>query len=262
MRQVLAALAALVILAPTAHAVDITACGAQIPKREAGVLLNDLVCTTELSVVSVGENATLRLNGFSISGADNIGIYCRGKRCTIEGPGEIRDSDAAAIFVDERTKLFLRDVDVRNVDIGVQTFGLRSKIDLTNVLIDNASERAISANKARLQGVTITGSAATGGWAMNTDRLRGDDVVVSNNFGRGIFAAAKLKVSRLTANGNQDEAIDAQGRVILIDSELTGNDAGGDGVDLRSEDRPKLRSTVCGMSSDDKGGNWGVCTND
>ena len=71
-------------------------------------------------------------------------------------------------------------------------------------------------------------------------------------------------MSGLVATDNGEEGLVAT-RALLTDSTLTGNDAAGEGVDLRATSRPVLVNTTCGRSGripSDTGESWGVCTGD
>jgi hypothetical protein len=73
--------------------VSITGCGTIVPPGDIATLAGDLVCTSSTPVaVTLGNNATLNLNGFTLSGpypADSAwGATCD-EKCTINGPGSI-----------------------------------------------------------------------------------------------------------------------------------------------------------------------------
>ena len=71
------ALLAIVFLVGTAEAVPITQCGQTVPAGDTGDLLNDLVCSDPTgSGVTVGDGATVNLNGFSMTGPGVSGIHC------------------------------------------------------------------------------------------------------------------------------------------------------------------------------------------
>ena len=113
----------LITVARPAAAIDVTACGQNVPDGEVGDLVASLDCTgvgghcvddpdagcthdedctssVKSSLcytwgVRVGSRATLRLNGFSIVGGapaspnswPKVGVLCRGTDCTVDGGG-------------------------------------------------------------------------------------------------------------------------------------------------------------------------------
>src|SRR5262245_33788032 len=88
---------AFVVLAATGvRAADITACGQSVPAGRRAVLGADLTCPPGAPAATVGEHATLALNGHTIHGGGTA-VLCTGRRCTIEGPGEITGATRAGV---------------------------------------------------------------------------------------------------------------------------------------------------------------------
>ncbi|TMA51108.1 MAG: hypothetical protein E6J76_10640 [Deltaproteobacteria bacterium] len=288
------ALAGVLPVAGTARALDITSCGVLVPPGEIGDLQADLSCpatsgfcvrdpsvsctssaecppppcdahgrplpTCSLDGGTLGGNATLHMNGHSISGG-TVGVFCRSK-CLVEGPGEIFGVESAVVFLRARAA-------VQNLNVHDTTFfGIGSPIlgslDLANVTLSNIGDNAIRAGRVSATNVTVTNSGNVYGAVYANARLRGANVTVTANPEYGVFCNGSVKVSGLVATDNGEEGLVAT-RALLTDSTLTGNDAAGEGVDLRATSRPVLVNTTCGRSGripSDTGESWGVCTGD
>jgi hypothetical protein len=246
LRAVVVGLALLV--PPIAHAVDITACGQVVPPRETGVLQVDLTsCSSSAIGVFLSDRSELDLNGHAVaSGA--MGVHCFEKRCTVRGPGEIRNAAVhglLASFANARVKV--EDVDVH----------------------DNAADGiAASSGKARITvaRVNVRGNGV-GIETIFKGRIYGEDVDASNNRFDGIVAGSRFRFKRLTLlDTGATEPDPAYGLVCLygggtlIDSTVSGSS----GADLATFKRPKLVRSTCGTSTSFNpiNGTWGVCTND
>jgi hypothetical protein len=261
MQRLVIAAALVLVLASTAGALDITACDQTVPAGEVGRLIANVTCTTELTGVALERGATLELNGFSLGGGTNIGVACLERACTVVGPGTIDGNWMGVSLLVDRVTLTISDVTIRNGKVAILGSARqhdRARVNATNVTIENPGDWAISAAVIRAEGLTVTGAGPTL-YAVIADRLLGSAIAVTGNQAVGI-QARKVKASSLTAIANDGTGVDA-GRAVLGDSTLTGNGVVS-GVDLRSARRPRVVNTVCGLSADAVGGNWGVCTND
>jgi hypothetical protein len=247
-------MAALVLLAGTrvATAVDVTECRQVIADGEVAELKNDLTCaagpTFPLSArgVRLQPGATLRMNGFSISGdGTGVGVECSSRRCTIEGPGVIRGFFAGVNC--GGCRVVARDVVVRENDEGIY-------IPLSGTLV--------------AQGVVASDNASSGIWAQT---VKGNDIEASRNGLNGVSTLRSLRVRRLDATANGSSGVSTgSARSRLVDSTVIGNDATGDGYDVVSTGSVRLVRTTCGKSAKiryrsqeeyDVVGSFG-CTND
>jgi len=241
----------------TSRALDISSCDQSVAANDTGVLQADLTCSAQTGV-TLGQGATLQMNGHSITGDLNtlgyVGAYCSGGRCRIEGPGEF--SLFAVALTMGRGTMELSDLDLHdNVDAAVVgTF----RVVANNVTChDNA--QCLVARSLRATGFTATGHSSA---AITVGKsIRGSDLNVSNNAREGIVTG-RFSVVDLTATGNGYAALVANAGGTLTDSTLTGNGTLVGGTDLATEGRPRLVNTTCGHSSDQHGGTWGICTND
>ena len=110
--------------------------------------------TCSLDGGTLGGNATLHMNGHSISGG-TVGVFCRSK-CLVEGPGEIFGVESAVVFLRARAA-------VQNLNVHDTTFfGIGSPIlgslDLANVTLSNIGDNAIRAGRVSATNVTVTNS--------------------------------------------------------------------------------------------------------
>src|SRR5262249_54099144 len=209
-------------------ALDIASCGADVPPGQVGVLQADLTCASTTTAVILEEVATLQMNGHSISGA-GTGVFCL-TRCTVQGPGEIVGATNFGIATSSnpRPRGLVEDVTIRDGAGSAIAFGQPGSLDLRNVTVAN--------NGACL--------AAT-----NARRIRGTNVVVTNNANGGV-QARRLRFTGLTLQGNGAPGLlTFKGGVHLVDSTLTGNNSGMGDLDLATRRRPGLYNTTCGRSA-------------
>jgi hypothetical protein len=132
----------------------------------------DLVDSGGLVCVDLLANATLDMNGHSITGPGGSAVLCEAKRCTPIGPGEISGHG-------DRIRTWAR----RTV--------------LQNLSLHDNGDRAIDANGGVViaQALTVThngfGSTRSGGpeysFAIAGDALRATNAIVSDNAGFGIL---------------------------------------------------------------------------
>jgi hypothetical protein len=216
----------LVLTGGPAAAVDITACGQQVPPRDEASLVADLDCDGGLAIL-LGERATLSMGGHAVVGQ----IGCNGS-CTITGPGDISGASgiSAGIYLNYSAKLGtvrISQVTVHDNGDGIGD-GARQLV-LTDVVSSNNRYNGI---------YFIAGS------------IRGRNVTTSNNGSNGILAGnVSVHVDQLTAIGNAEIGLNHGGRrrILLVGSQLTGNQwsSGSGPLDLFSIARPKLLDTVC-----------------
>jgi hypothetical protein len=247
MRSVMTLLVVLTLQA-IAGAVDITTCGQLVPAGEVGVLQADLSgCVANDVAVAVADRGMLQLNGHAIeSGA--VGVQCVGRRCTVEGPGEVRDLSLFGIWITaERGRLVVRDAVVRdNGSIGIASTGSLARI--------------------ALERVTVTGSRS-GIETTTNGGVTGEDVDASGNLQWGVVSGKKLRLTRSTVLDTGvgqpepgDGVVSFAGKATLIDSTVTGST----GKDLLTFKPPRLVRSICGSSGSPyiPSLSWGVCTDD
>lgn len=229
------AYAAMVLAAATplpAMAVDVASCGSEIPSGETGELLGDLACGAIGPAIVLANGATLNLNGFKIEGpgtGGNTGIACIGRRCVVNGPGEVA---GFAVGIGA-TKATISSVVLRqNSEAGVTVKG--GKLRLSEVV---ASENGI--------GVFVPGGR----------KLTGIDVEANFNELAGVWASgAHVKLVRLLASGNGQYGglVLAKSRTTprLIDSTVVDNAGLGDSYDIIAmRSGVKLIRSTCGRGA-------------
>src|SRR5262245_46548208 len=231
-------------------ALDIASCGADVPSGQVGALQADLTCASTTTAVVLEEVATLQMNGHSISGA-GTGVFCS-TRCTVQGPGEIVGAANFGIVTSTNPgpRVLVEDVTIRDGAGSAIAFGQPGSLDLRNVTVTNNGG----------------GVAAT-----NAGRIRGTDVVITNNAAGGA-QARRLRFTRLTLQGNGAPGLlSFRGSVRLADSTLSGNNSGMGDLDLATRRRPGVYNTTCGRSvrvpdppafPAPTDPSWGICTND
>jgi len=229
-----------------AHAVDVTGCGQVVPPREVGVLQADLTgCPSSAVGVFLNDRSELDLNGHAVaSGA--VGVECQGRRCTVHGPGEIRNANVHGLLAS-----FLN---------------ARVRVEDANVH-DNASGGIVADNgkpRITLERVTVVNNSV-GIETIFKGAIAGEDVDASNNHTNGIVAGKRFHFQRLTllntgTSATDDGLVCLYGGGTLVDSTVMGSG----GADLATFRRPKLVDSTCGTSRfvDPGGTTWGVCTND
>jgi hypothetical protein len=231
-----------------AHAVDVTACGTVVPERNVGVLQADLDCGALPVGVTLLRGARLQLNGHVLSGGVRAVLADITKgRAWIDGPGTVAGAEIG-------------------ISTPGSTRGRGAGLHLTDVTL-NGNGIGVFADRLRLTRVDAQGN--NHGISANY-RVKGDDVVASNNNRFGVWSAAgTIRMRRLTATDNGWFGVIATqgGRVALVDSTVTGNAAAYGGIDISSSRRPSLRNVTCGLSSDSfsvfvTGTSWGVCASD
>ena len=229
-----AALTLYVLLASPALAVDITTCALGVPGGTLETVPAGTVAVLQADLsgchyaVALEDNATLQLNNHVISDCGMFAVACRGRRCTIEGPGEITGGDCN---VYEDNALRNRRMTVRNVnmhDTSGALGGVGTRLRLENVIVTRQSR-------------ILSGADAASRIAVSGGVVVGTNVTVTDNIGLGIFASRRL---------------------ILDDSTLTGNHGYGEDYDFVSIRRPRLVNVTCGVGVDGVDRPWGLCAND
>jgi hypothetical protein len=232
--RVLAAAFVVALSVSSALAVDVTTCAAPtvddtpvaIPAGQTAVLQADLSGCHY--AVALEDNATLQLNNHTISDCGTIAVVCLGRRCTIEGPGEITGGGCS---------------------IGHDTFGRVTRMTVRNLVMHDTWG---SLGGARVileaENVTVTGQLAnpnsenqTNSIAVGGLRVAGTNLTITDNIGFGLYSYRRPQ---------------------LTNSTLTGNNGFAGGNDFMSQRRPKFEGVTCGRSLRAAGGTWGVCTDD
>jgi len=232
-----------------AHSFDVTGGSQVVPPRETGVLQVDLTaCPSSAVGVFLSDRSELDLNGHAVaSGA--IGVHCFAKKCTVRGPGEIRNASLHGLLASYlNARVRVEDVDVHDNGSG----GIVASAGKPRIIVERVT--------ARFNVVGIE--------TIFKGRIYGEDVDASNNAFNGIVAGGRFRFKRLTLldTGVSEPGSSADGLVSLtssgklIDSIVTGST----GADLATFRRPKLVNSTCGTSRfvDPGGSTWGVCTND
>lgn len=264
----------LVLGAAEAWALDITSCGATVPRGEIGVLSVDLVCQPgDIHAVALEHRATLDLNGHAISNpghfASGAAVRCHG-RCTVVGPGLIsgaptRQFDGiradGSLVPHPPLRLEVRDLTIDATRIGLEgNVSPAPFVRATNVAVTNSESYGFYIPRVVAEDVTATGNYI-GVYALSLQTV---NLNASDNRNYGVYAIRRLVARGLVATNNVEEGILAEGGIRLVDSTVIGNDASGDGFDIESTRRPRLKNTTCGRSvmTEPPFGDWDVCAND
>lgn len=244
-RLPLATVSALVLLATTsavAQTVPVGTCFQSVPEGATGIVMNDIVCssTPGTFVVELFNRATLDLNGHTLSGGE-LGVACRGRRCTITSTGSAGT--------------------IRNAEIGILTGNeARVRMTVNNVILENHSTMALIATRSRVRGDGVT--IATSGMG-----IQGRSVRLANFTATGMqfdaIHAVRLRLDGCSITGNTGVGIESASATIR-NCTVTGNDAGGDAIDVRTLRRPRVINTTCGRSQrfSSHAEDWDVCAND
>ena len=251
----------------TAGAIDVTACEQTVPVGEIGDLVGDLACGT--NGINLARRATLRLNGFTITGTSSAsaqcvgsdtcaGVECQDRSCRVEGPGQISGflfgvhaqgpSDRTfhaklsdLVLTGNQAGFWGDDVRVddaqvtSNVLVGILG-GKRARVQDSQVL--NNVSGGISGTQLRIYSTTVSGVGPGALSAIQGDRVRLRDVVVGNCQSGGVSATRSLSAVDSTLTDNTPDDVRAFGHA------------------------PHLVNTTCFISSDGVGGTWGVCEHD
>ncbi len=252
----------MLLLAVSAHAaVDVTACGQEVPRGQVGVLVADLDCgwpTDELTYgVRLAKGATLNLNGHTITGP-RFGVLCP-EACKVVGPGTIQNAYYGVwAFDSKRSRADLTDVTLMQNLGGIAAIRGR----LINV---TASDNFLATQvlKLRASNLLVTGCSAEATYCLQTGSAVIDGLQVTGNPSPNavVFATGTLKLRNATITGNASPVgIRSDKRVTLIDSSVTGHHA----ADIWTGAPPRLVNSTCGTSAGPTiaDPSWGVCAND
>jgi hypothetical protein len=270
-RTVIAAL--FVFGAAGAWALDITSCYVTVPANEIGVLQADLACQPgDFHAVALENGSTLELNGHTISNpghfASGAAVRCHG-RCVVVGPGLISGAPArefdgiradASLVPHPPLRLELHDLTIDSTRVGIDGPARNPFVRATNVTVSNSALYGFYIARVHAENVTATGSEI----GVYSATLKAVNLNASNNAAYGVYVLRSLLATGLVVTDNAGEGILADGRIRLVDSTVTGNDIGGEGIDIESARRPRLINTTCGRSerTTPPFGDWDICAND
>jgi hypothetical protein len=246
----------------SAGEVDVSSCGTTVPAETTGVVQSDLDCTGGILAI-LQSRSTLDLNGHTVRG--EIGAAASG-RMAVVGPGTLIGRISGS---DEANKL-----SVRQVDIVADSWGIlasQSTLKAEDVTITGATFRAVEVRNARFSNVTISNNPVDK-FAVFTANIRGEGVVADDNGTAGctlcyaLYATRAIKLRNLDATGNEGFGVFGVSWVKLFDSNVTGNNGGGLGIDVAADGNLVVDDTTCGLSGTGEPtpdpGYWGVCAND
>jgi len=291
------ALAATLALTAGAEARDVKRCGITIGHGKTGRLVQDVQCgyrcTRDTTVrctdqggddyrcpigdgqgctaetIVIGRNATLDLNGFTLSSAyQRDGVVCAAgskSRCTIKGPGNFFARKGQAITPNDRD-VILKDL---LIDRDYHGFATDGWLRADNVRLTNCSAAMQAAAGVRATNVHVGGGCQLiSGKNMYLDdvesvdhigaagTLRGKDVVAWNSIGGGnvFLTRARAPWPLDTELTSYDKEVRSLGKLVLRDSVVGG---------IESSAPPKLVGSSCMQSFKTGGsGDWGVCALD
>jgi hypothetical protein len=255
---------------------DVTSCNTLVPANEVAVLQNDMSCNGAFIGVGLGENATLDLNGHSITGTfypdPPRAVECRGVRCTIlssNGTGRIGGGDFVAVeiglFTYNRARLTISDVDLHDARAGIQgsafvLYPRKTQVRAERVRSHGHAEYGIWVQKLTARDVDASDN---GGVGASADKLSAVNMTASGNAYSGLFGE-RISAKGLVANDNGDAGVRAV-VASLRNATLTGNDGLGIGADIATVRKPHVQNVTCGKSQilgGVGGQGWGVCAND
>lgn len=94
--------AGLLLMASRASAVD-AVCGMAVPQGETAVLTGDLACSGMQVAVTLERNATLDVNGFTLTVDDGTAVFCAHTACTVVSraaePGVLEGGGTAGVGI-------------------------------------------------------------------------------------------------------------------------------------------------------------------
>ena len=269
-------LPSILLLARFAHALDITSCGQTVPSFEVGVLQADLVCpnpntaddclapTGPPTGVTLEANATLQLNGHSITGG------CFGvsalmdslrDRIAIQGPGLITGAFYGVYFIG---RLTVSDLTLDGNGGGIISPHVstnHSRLSVTNVTANGSvgpfEGSGIAAYRIEATSVTANGNVNAGIVAVS--RLRGNAITTDGN-AYGVYSLRTVAIEGLTATNNTYYGAAAR-RLRLRTGSVTGSQSG---IDLWTRSRPSIVDVTCDHSGSQTNPSisWGVCAGD
>ena len=257
----------LMLLSRPCLATDVASCGQKIGPGDTGVVAADIDCSAAdgiFAAVLLGDNATLMLNGHTITGRTSaslprvVGVAGdAARRITIVGPGVIAGSSTG--ITGGMTRVTVSGVTLRDNEYSID-------VALGKLLVSNVDSTStvsgISARAIRADHVTVTTNYA--GNCIFGKQISGSDVTVSGCHG-GVDMLGSVRLTRLDARNNLTIGVAGE-HVTLVDSIVTGNIFIGQPLDILTATPPRLVSTQCGTSARVEnhviGPTWGVCAND
>lgn len=211
--------------------VPVVACGQTVPVATTGFLTADLDCTGA-DGIKLAVRAKLDLAGHTLSGDAFAGVECAGI-CTVVGPGAIQG--------------FTRGIGSENGNVKVE-----------GVDFANQTEGIVGRRAVQVKGATFTGHAVDAISSVKAVKIENSSFV-DNKTAVGSSSTVKLVASSITGGTT---GIFARG-ANLIDSTIDTTTDGGNGPDLKTSGRPRLKNSSCaGTSAKTFGGTWGVCALD
>ncbi len=165
--------------------------------------------------VHLGDRASLDVHGHAIVATGGPAIACDGRRCSVTSSdvtaGDVSGSASAdCITIGPKGKMVLSNLDVHDCRTCIETNVLHAHVYgaslyATAVTVDGCAGPGINARKVQANGVSVTNARDVALWAEML--LKGNDIDVSGNSGRGIFAVT-VKADNVVADGNRSWGID------------------------------------------------------
>jgi hypothetical protein len=274
-RNLALAIAAWLLVVPTAHASDIVACGQVVADGDTGVLQADLDCSADPgeAAVTLGNRSTLDMNGHAII-ARFVGVLCTDTpraRCAVRGHGVMPSGTGKLSGGDYGigsggSRVTVTDVYVH--DVGSTGIVANKQLMLTNVVVRRAHTGIDGGAHVTATNVTASENEYFG---ITASRIAGSDITASGNGYSGVDCQ-RCVLTRLTAIGNGFTDVPvgigagvSGTSVRLVDGNLTGNVVDGVvPVDVDTFRFPRLRNTTCDHSRQrgEPGSSWGLCAAD
>lgn len=258
---------ALLVLATTVSAIDITTPGQTIHRGDPGVLQADITCGPLEAGIELENGAQLFLNGHKLDGCDVVGngpTPTAPTRIAVAGPGSIHHAGISL----RQGKLKVRDLHIEDAPyFGILGSGDAndgpSQVTATNVEVTGCGATGIQATKVSARDVTSSDNggalpyaAGIVGWA----GVKASGLTATGNQGDGVYVSwGPLRLRDATLTGNRDFGAIGDPSIKIVRSTLTGNGQ----ADVASQLMPNLRSTTCGTSLNAQTlMPWGICAND
>ena len=272
MTRTATAILALVLIARTAQAVDVTACGQFVPSNQVGTLVASLDCSGAPSgsaAVSLGNRSRLEMGPYSImTPPGGLGVACTQVRCAVTGSGAIVTpvlDPGVGIYAVKHVTVS-GDLEIAGMRVGILTN--EGRVTASEVFLSN-NQDAIIAKKMRGTNVFIRDSDRVG--IIASRGVRGTHIEIRDSGWAGI-QTRKFSVTELIATTNGQASTSVGGAIIatrggvLIDSLLSANTLNGEPADLVTGRQPILINTSCDVSvrtiDGSPSGSWGVCSGD
>lgn len=273
----------LAVFVNRAAAINIDSCGQTVPDKEVGVLTADLDCPAGSTAVTVGDAATLDMNGHAIVVPNGWGVWCSPhSRCTVDGGGsfgafgEIRGAEAG-VYLQRRTRLTARSLLIRDCVTGVSAEDWNNgrtgaSARLTNVQVSGSEGAGLRVGRVIARNVTIEGNPGDGIAGTSSSTLRAKGLTVTGNafssgcevYGCGGIDGGDVRGTNLVVSGNAGTGIRAL-TAKLRNSTVIENVRAGSLRDLVISEKPRLRHVACDVSlgwGSQGSVHWGVCSLD